>query len=215
MQKEIKDFHTNYMYLKQETLGDLSSQCASIERKVMQQSRLFMIDIIPHIHRLFYEVSAGTIIKVLDVGIHNGGGTALLAELHNRQSYNHLKMDVTGLDINDHFKNYIQLCNPSFKYVTKDIFDIPDSEKWDLVLCSHVIEHLKEPFIFVEKLKKLTKKYLIVACPYNEQKLRKGHVNTIDSAFIAKLNPIEHYIYTNFCWRINGQCLIMIFKGTS
>ena len=210
-QNEIKEFHQEFNKMKQKTLGKLSEQFFAIDRKSVQQSRLFTIDIIPHIHRLFYNVPQDTVIDVLDVGIHSGAGTGLLAELHNKRSYNHLKMNVTGLDIVDNFQDYIKLCYPSFKFIKQDIFKIPEDKTWDLVICSHVIEHLSDPFPFIEKLRKLTSKYAIIACPYNEIELRKGHVQTIDSDFISKLNPIEYHVYTNFCWRVKGECLIMIF----
>lgn len=208
---EIQEFHQEFDVIKQKTLGKLSEQFFAIDRKSVQQSRLFTVDIIPHIHRLFYNIPQGTVIDVLDVGIHSGAGTGLLADLHNKRSYNHLKMNVTGLDIVDNYQDYMQLCYPSFKFVKQDIFEIPEDKTWDLVICSHVIEHLTDPTTFVEKLRKLTSKYAIIACPYNETNLRKGHAQTIDSDFIAKLNPLEYHVYTNFCWRVRGECLIMIF----
>lgn len=213
IEKRISNFQNQFKTLKQESLGKLSDKWFYIEKKSAQQSRLFMIDIIPHIHRLYYDLPRGATIKVLDVGIHCGAGTALLAELHNKYSHNHLKMDVTGLDIVDNFKDYIQLSYPLVKFIRKDIFEIPNNKKWDLVICSHVIEHLKNPFAFVEQLRKLTTKYVIVACPYNEVDLRPGHLQTINDSVIEKLNPLEHHVYTNFCWRVRGKCLIMVFKS--
>jgi 2-polyprenyl-3-methyl-5-hydroxy-6-metoxy-1,4-benzoquinol methylase len=203
---EINNFHQQFDELKQKTLGKLSTQLFAIDRKAAQQSRLFTIDLIPHIHRLFYNVEQGTVINVLDVGIHSGAGTGLLADIHNRRSYNHLKMNVTGLDIVDNFGDY-------FKFVKQDIFKIPDHQTWDLVICSHVIEHLPDPIPFIQKLRKLTSKYLIIACPYNETELREGHAITIDSNLISQLNPLEYHVYTNFCWRVRGECLIMIFDA--
>lgn len=213
LDSEIQDFHDSFKQLKIKSLGRLSDDFNMIERKNVQQSRLFMIDIIPYIYRLYYDLPKNTLLRVLDIGIHCGAGTALLAELHNRQSYNHLKMNVTGLDIINDYEDYIKVSYPSFKFLKKDIFDISDSETWDLVICSHVIEHLKEPFRFVEKIRRLTNKYAIIACPYNEKELRTGHFQTIDDAFISKLNPLEHHVYTNFCWRPRGECVIMIFNS--
>ena len=212
-QYETKSFHKEYKKMKLRTLGKLSTKLSTIERKSIQQSRLFTIDLIPYIQRLFYHVPHGTIIDVLDVGIHNGAGTGLLAELHNKQSYNHLKMNVTGLDINENFQKYIELCYPSFKFIKQDIFKIPEDKTWDLVICSHVIQCLSDPISFIKQLRRLTSKYAIVACPYNETDLRKGHVQTIDNNFISRLNPLEYHVYTNFCWRTNGECVIMIFES--
>ncbi|PSB11200.1 hypothetical protein C7B62_06520 [Pleurocapsa sp. CCALA 161] len=209
---DIHNFHHEFNKIKQKSLGNLSDQVFAIDRKSVQQSRLFIIDIIPHIYRLFYNVPQGTVLNVLDVGIHSGAGTGLLAELHNKRSYNHLKMNVMGLDITDNFHDYMKLCYPSFNFVKQDIFKIPEDQTWDLIICSHVIEHLSDPVPFVEKLRKLTKKYAIIACPYNEQDLRQGHLQTIDSDFVTKLNPLEYHIYTNFCWRVRGECIIMIFN---
>lgn len=211
--EEIETHQFNVDELKRKSLGKLADNLFAIERKSIQQSRLFTIDIIPHIHRLFYNVPQGTIINVLDVGIHSGAGTGLLAELHNKRSFNHLKMNVTGLDIIDDFKDYIKLCYPYFKFIKQDIFKIPDSKTWDLVICSHVIEHLPDPVQFINQIRKLTNKYAIIACPYNEKELRLGHIQTIDRDLISKLNPIEYHVYTNFCWRVRGECLIMIFDS--
>lgn len=210
---EIQEFHQEFDRMKQKTLGKLSDNFFAIDRKSVQQSRLFTIDIIPHIHRLFYNVPLNTTIDVLDVGIHSGAGTGLLAELHNKRSYNHLKMNVTGLDIVDNFQDYMKLCYPSFNFIKQDIFKIPENKTWDLVICSHVIEHLSDPIPFIEKLRRLTSKYAIIACPYNEKELRQGHLQTINSDLISKLNPLEYHVYTNFCWRVKGECLIMIFDS--
>jgi 2-polyprenyl-3-methyl-5-hydroxy-6-metoxy-1,4-benzoquinol methylase len=200
--------------LKRKSLGKLADNLFAIERKNVQQSRLFIIDLIPYIYRLYYNWSTDKPLRVLDIGIECGAGTALLAELHNRRSHNYLKMEVTGLDIVEDFRNYISVSSPFVKFVKKDIFDIPDGETWDLVICSHVIEHLADPFPFIDKLRKLTSKYTIVACPYNETILRSGHIQTINEAFIDKVKPLEHHIYTNFCWRSRGKCLIMILEST-
>jgi 2-polyprenyl-3-methyl-5-hydroxy-6-metoxy-1,4-benzoquinol methylase len=201
--------------LKRKSLGKLADNLFAIERKNVQQSRLFIIDLIPYIYRLYYNWPTDKPVRVLDIGIECGAGTALLAELHNRRSHNYLKMEVTGLDIVEDFRDYISVSSPFVKFVKKDIFDIPDGETWDLVICSHVIEHIKDPFAFIDKLRRLTSKYTIVACPYNETNLRPGHVQTIDEAFISQVAPLEHHIYTNFCWRSRGKCLIMILESTN
>jgi 2-polyprenyl-3-methyl-5-hydroxy-6-metoxy-1,4-benzoquinol methylase len=215
LSEEIETYQANLDEIKRKSLGKLADNLFAIERKNVQQSRLFIIDLIPYIYRLYYNWPTDKPLRVLDIGIECGAGTALLAELHNRRSHNYLKMEVTGLDIVADFRDYIAVSSPFVKFVQKDIFDISDDETWDLVICSHVIEHLSDPFPFIEKLKRLTSKYTIVACPYNETNLRPGHIQTIDEAFIAQATPLEHHIYTNFCWRSRGKCLIMIFETTN
>lgn len=209
-QIRTREFQEKFENLRRKLLGKLADRFEIIEKQSAQQSRMFMIDIIPHIHRLYFDWPKGKILKVLDVGIHCGAGTALLAEVHNPKSFNYLKMEVTGIDIVNPFKDYIELCYPSVNFIQKNIFDISDDEVWDLVICSHVIEHLEEPLPFIERLRQLTSGYALIACPYNEQPLRSGHIQTINDEFIAKVNPIEHYVYTNFCWRGKGDCLIMV-----
>jgi 2-polyprenyl-3-methyl-5-hydroxy-6-metoxy-1,4-benzoquinol methylase len=45
------------------------------------------------------------------------------------------------------------------------IYDIPKKEKYDLVVCSEVLEHLEKPEDALEQLKKVGKKYVICSVP--------------------------------------------------
>ncbi|MDO8428071.1 MAG: methyltransferase domain-containing protein [Candidatus Diapherotrites archaeon] len=55
---------------------------------------------------------------------------------------------------------------PQYDWIMKGNFtQIDFKENFDLVYCSHTLEHIVNHFEFAEKLESLTKKYLIVICP--------------------------------------------------
>ncbi|MEO0014378.1 MAG: hypothetical protein RLZZ535_2767, partial [Cyanobacteriota bacterium] len=57
LNEEIETYQAYLDELKRRSLGKLADNLFAIERKNVQQSRLFIIDLIPYIYRLYYNWS--------------------------------------------------------------------------------------------------------------------------------------------------------------
>ncbi len=98
-------------------------------------------------------------VEVLDVGCGDG---SLIYNLCLPRNF-----EITGVDI---FKPYLDLAKKKGIYkrlIRMDVRKINFRKKFDIVLASHVIEHLtkKEGKKIIKKLEKITKKRFIVALP--------------------------------------------------
>jgi len=119
-----------------------------------------MMDGQTRLHRFRYYCSAGFVEKedvVLDLGCGSGYGTEILSR--NAK-------EVIGIDIES---GNIAACEIHFKGKKKKFVEA-DLEKMDLPECDvavgmEVIEHLYEPAEFLKKLKKKTKKLIILSVP--------------------------------------------------
>jgi SAM-dependent methyltransferase len=174
-------------------------------------ARSYMIDIIPYIHKL-YPKPLSKVLRVLDVGCKTGAGSALLADIHRLSAgCSSLIMEVTALDLVPWFAKYAALQYPYLNYIVQDIFTL--KEIYDLIVCSHTIEHVPEVEQFITRMREISFDYVITYCPFNEHNLIDEHIHRFDSDLINKLKPDEFYIKTNIGWKPRGDCLVMIFKG--
>jgi ubiquinone/menaquinone biosynthesis C-methylase UbiE len=90
---------------------------------------------------------------VLDVGCSNG---YVLSVIHDR--YPNLKL--TGVDF------VAGKSDPGIQFVNADVRKLPfDDKSFDVVICSHTIEHIFEIGDFISELKRVTRKKLIVVTP--------------------------------------------------
>lgn len=64
-----------------------------------------------------------------------------------------------------------------------------DEQKYDLVYCSNVIEHVSEPRELVDSLISLSKKYIIIQCPWKE-------MHPINGLKISPTNKTDEHIWT-------------------
>lgn len=168
--------------------------------KAIPQSKLFMAELIPVIHRLYMDLPTNAQKTVLDVGPSSFGGTALLADLHTQKSFNKLKLKVSAVDIIDDFRPVQELLAPTVEFFVQDIFTI-DNRVWDFIICSHVIEHVPSPSVFLQQLQSLARDFVLVACPWAEKPLTtKGHINTIDDEFVRAVGGRDLQVFVNYCW---------------
>jgi len=112
------------------------------------------------LHRFRYYCSAGFVEKediVLDLGCGAGYGTKILSDKAKK---------VVGIDIES---GNIAACNIHFEGENREFVEA-DLEKMDLpehdvAVGMETIEHLYEPAKFLEKLKKKTKRLIILSIP--------------------------------------------------
>lgn len=168
--------------------------------KAIPQSALFMIELIPIIHRLYMELAPNAKKTVLDVGPDSFAGTALLADLHTENSFNKLKLTVSAVDIRERWRPLQELLAPNVDFFVQDILTI-ENRTWDFITCSHVIEHVFNPGAFLKKLQTLARDFVLVACPWEENPLTsKSHINTISRDFVDTVGGRDLQTYVNYNW---------------
>jgi ubiquinone/menaquinone biosynthesis C-methylase UbiE len=113
------------------------------------------------------EISGEDQIKILDAG----GGRLYLAKLIYEKTGNH----VTALDMQkprDLFEGVV--------FIVGDIKQMPFKNKqFDVVLCTHVLEHIRDPKDAIRELLRVTKRKLIVIMPRQREYLYSNdlHIN--------------------------------------
>lgn len=159
------------------------------------QSIQFVIDCIPELHRIMRKhYNRSDHLSLLDVGAGSGAGSNIFSMLHSgRHVYSKLRVD--AVDYIDSRLRWVKTMYPRVHYKVADVYDLPDNN-WDIVFCSHVIEHVNNPEIFLEKLIDICKGFLLVYSPYNEIDKIPAHKNTIteslyDGLKIETLNFIK------------------------
>ncbi len=112
------------------------------------------------------------------VGVHRN---SLLSKLFRRTYFGLIMHGLefsTALDVGAGDGRFSKWAGPSYRVTSIDIHpQTPFIEKanfmkkefaensFDLVYCSHVIEHVSDFIAFAEKLEKVSKKYVVVICP--------------------------------------------------
>jgi 2-polyprenyl-3-methyl-5-hydroxy-6-metoxy-1,4-benzoquinol methylase len=167
--------------------------------KGMPQSSLFMVEIIPFLHRHYLHLPENAEKSVLDVGPQNFAGTALLANLHTRTSFNRLKLSVSAIDIVDSFAMLKEIVAPSIKFVVGNVYNLP-AASYDTVIASHVVEHVPDPLGFMNKLQSIARDFAIIATPWRESPLSSSHINVIDEDLLRQAGGEDVQIFTNYSW---------------
>lgn len=181
-----------------------------VRYKCDPQSLSFMSDISARLRKLYPNIEPN-VKKVLDVGARTATGSNFLQTVHHPHSFSAVKMNVTAIDIDSMYKKYAEAFFPDIEYVVGDIFTLPD-KSYDIVICSHTIEHVQAPGLFIEKMCKIAKEYVIVACPYEEPigNLAVGHIHSINKKFIEQFDYEFLEIYTSMHWHQSKACVFAI-----
>lgn len=100
--------------------------------------------------------------KLIDLGCGDG---YWLKQLENKR-ISHLNLE--GIDYNEiRIKRAKKILSPEIKLHINDLNSYQPTEKFDIVLCTHVIEHIPDDTAFLKSIKKIlkTKGILILATP--------------------------------------------------
>jgi SAM-dependent methyltransferase len=148
------------------------------------------------------------VFSVLDVGCRTAAGTAYLRLVHHPSSFNRLKFaPVEGVDIDPQAQAIAAEMYPDVRVFTGDIFQIPEKQ-WDIVTCSHTIEHVYDAEAFVRRLECLARRYIFLACPFDEDphNLIPGHVRSIGQGFFDGLGFLDVEVYDSAQWHSGRAC---------
>ncbi len=112
-----------------------------------------------HLRRLIKGLIAPlTFTTVLDVGCGQG---SLLDELRDR--FPHIQP--SGMDLSGKAIELARTRVPQGKFQVADLVFEPPEGKFDLVICSEVLEHLPDDLRAIRNLAKMTGRYLVVSAP--------------------------------------------------
>ena len=96
---------------------------------------------------------------VLDVGC--GEGFTLL-----RLKKENIGHKLSGIDNSEQAIAYANKNYPDIEIKKGDVYKLPYKDNsFDLVLCMEVLEHLDEPLVALEELRRVTKKYVLLSVP--------------------------------------------------
>jgi 2-polyprenyl-3-methyl-5-hydroxy-6-metoxy-1,4-benzoquinol methylase len=176
------------------------------------QSVQFVIDCIPEIHRIMHKhYSRVDELSLLDVGAGSGIGSNVFTTLHSgRHVYS--KINVDAIDYIDSRLRWVKTMYPKVNYNIADVYELPE-KNWDLVFCSHVIEHVPNPRIFLEKLIKTCKGFLFIYAPYNETNRIPAHINTITESLFDGLAVENINIMKSMAWHADipeDMCILVV-----
>jgi SAM-dependent methyltransferase len=196
--KAVKQLHALQIHAER-LASPLSSEKGRLAETKGVKSIQYMIDLLPHIQQVIGQHPLHTTFEILDVGPGSGHGTALLAQLYRRSPLGYTAR-VSALDINDLYARYIATIAPHVRFIRSDIFD--HDKTYDIVVSSHVIEHVPDPVGFCHRLQQMARLAVFVSAPYNEpaEGITKGHINIIDEATVAQLGADEVTIMKSVSW---------------
>lgn len=179
--------------------------------KVKNQSLSFYSDIYTYINKFLGPGKHN--LTLLDVGPRSADGTNFLGYLYHKNSFSRIQTLITAIDIKADYKIYSDRVHEYIhEYIIDDINNI--NEKFDIVLASHVLEHIEDPLPFIYKLRSLATKYVIIYSPFMEQQSNKslipGHKINIDRNFILKL-PVQNLkIFYSNVWHQSPVCIFCL-----
>lgn len=172
----------------------------------------YAIDCMPEIHRVLktYYTRAMTL-KFVDIGAGSGAGANVFTLLHS-DHHIYSKLEVEAVDHVPARQRWVQMMYPKVKYSVTSLEKLPPKH-YDLVYCSHVIEHLRDPQEFARKLMRVCKGFVFIYTPYKEVERIAGHLSTITEEVFAGL-PVESMkIMPSMGWRpaaAGYQCILVV-----
>ena len=182
-----------------------------LEQQWGAQSIAFMVDLLPHIHAtLRKHYRRKDHLRVLDVGAASCFGAGLLAAVHS-DHYVYSRMSVEAIDYQPTFERWVRFAQPGVEYRVADLFDQP-AKQWDLVVCSHMIEHVPNPRDFIDKMVEACRGFAFIYSPYAENPRIPGHESSIDEATYAGLDCELHRL-RSMGWhpdKPQDECLLAV-----
>ena len=207
--------HANQTLLKQALYVDSFRNQADAEKFEYAggaQSLQFVIDILPYLHEVMV-THYGRLdeLSLIDVGPGSCVGTNLLTALHS----DHVvfsKLKVQAIDYTNIRQRWVSALYPKVDHKVGDLFDLP-SRTWDLVVCSHVIEHVEEPRPFIDKLLDICKGFAFIYSPFEERERIPYHLSTITRDTYAGIERCRLEVLKSMGWHgdVPGEhCLLAI-----
>jgi SAM-dependent methyltransferase len=197
-QTEHREEDPRHLYYAPPHLPHLDAEW--LETCSIPQSMQFQVDCLPAIRRLLAGWPAGRPVEVLDVGTASGAGAALLARLYRGDFFGH-RMNVEAMDVIRRYRAYAERVFPEIHYIAGDLFTHEPRKQWDLVLCSHTIEHLSDPLPLIDEARRRARHAALFYAPFEERALIPGHLVSISGEFVRGLRPRWMEVIGSPAWR--------------
>lgn len=216
LKNRIKQNNADRNSLMREALAVNSIDPLTIEKlikKGIPQSQLFMVEIIPFLHKLYLNLPELQTKTALDVGPLNFAGTALLSSIHQRSSPNRLRLQVAALDIESRLALMKEIVAPEVEFICGNLYKL-ENRIFDVVIASHVVEHVPEPEKFMRAMQELARDFVIIAAPWKEEfPLTGSHINVVDESLVAAVGGEDLQVFTNYCWGKNRNVCLFKLSG--
>ena len=122
------------------------------------------------------------------------------------------------MELAPHLKGYAQAKFPLVNYIVGDVLTWGNPGPWDIVICSHTLEHTEDPEGFVFHLAGLAKLWALFYTPWKERELIPGHLARIDRHFLERVGSKLHEVIESPAWfRIHerARCVAFAVPGYS
>jgi SAM-dependent methyltransferase len=179
--------------------GYEAAKLFELEGLMNAQSLGFMVEMVPLLYPHLEPLKGQSFLETLDVGARTAAGSALLADLF-MAFFSRAPLAVDTIDIDGRLRDYQRSRWWNLRSViTGNIFDLP-AKSYDIVVCSHTLEHIDDPAPFCRRLQEVARKFVAFYCPHNEQDCPQDH-RTVSDALIDSLRPIDKHVLDSWWYR--------------
>jgi len=147
-------------------------------------------------------------IRILDVGSGSGIGAQVLGIL--LKNARGISFEIFANDYSENYEPYARAYFDEITFLVGPVGKIND--QFDIVLCSHLVEHFDNPFPFIANLRRLAQHALILYAPFQETPLSNGHLYRFDECDLVKMGARFHKIILSKGWR-GGNCFVAVLDG--
>lgn len=175
------------------------------------QSLAFAADLCHHLRCEWHDLRSDLRLTLLDVGARTGTGSDLIERAFHPDSWSRLKLRVTAVDIDPFYRERVREELPSLDYRVADVMDLRG--QWDIVTCSHTLEHLADPRPMMRQLLALARRQVIIAAPWQEplDARPEYHLFQFDKAFFDEFPPTRFETYRSPQWH-SSRCFIASYR---
>jgi SAM-dependent methyltransferase len=172
-----------------------------------QQTQFFMQLLISYLPLEVFKDIYQNALSLIDFGCAKGQGCLELYKSFPSS-------EITGLDFSSEAIHQARLLYPTLNFRTTPLS--PDKDKYDVVYCSNVLEHLSDWTDYIKLFTEVAQKYIIILVPYKNLIFDEHVVSFDDDSFpteISGFKTIDTKIIdtwnSNF-W--NGSQLLKIYQ---
>jgi 2-polyprenyl-3-methyl-5-hydroxy-6-metoxy-1,4-benzoquinol methylase len=189
-----------------------------LKTSINAQGMVFMADLWPFIADYLRTLKWGTKIRILDVGAGPAAGTDWLAKVLSGTFFG-VNAEVTAMELMPIYENYATLFFQNTRYLCGLVLaDLPAGDNYDILIASHVIEHVDDPTEFVREMQSRCTGMVFIFAPFDEQPpLSEGHVNTFTKSSLEALGATKIDLIHSMGWRVGKKdeafCFVAQFPG--